>query len=66
MLSQYALGSYASVHKGRDTPNQPWEEQVGVPMLGLTVSCEGGLGAHGDACHALQMSWVLANTTNQP
>jgi hypothetical protein len=65
MLSKHALGSYASVHMGKDTPNQPWEEQVGVPMMGLTVSYEGGSGAHGDACLALQMSWVMDNTTNQ-
>jgi hypothetical protein len=43
MLSHYALGSYASVHKGRDTPNQPLEEQVGVLVVGLTVSYEGGM-----------------------
>ncbi len=61
----HALGSYASVCMGRDTPNQSWGEQVGVPMLGTTVSYEGGLGAHVEAGPAIKMSWVVANTTRQ-
>jgi hypothetical protein len=64
-MAGHALGSYASVHMGRDPPNQHWEEQVGVPMLGTTVSYEGGLGAHVEAGPALKRSWVVANTTRQ-
>jgi hypothetical protein len=36
-----------------------------VLMMGLTVSYEGGLGAHGEAGPALKRGWGLSNTTNQ-